>query len=200
MTLVITYALPLVQGAVIRRKLAFTISFLGKTPQAVVARSFHQGGHQIFEGTLQTVTNDLMQCSEQRLAYPILDLFYCRQSQYSLGLQIAKLDEALSLLTFALQQAARLQPYLRANVQEVINQYLYRTESKASKREVEVPPLSSTKFLAERQLPLLAAEEIDAGFESVRPRRLRLRNMVRGEGWRWLEVERVGQDTDLEEE
>lgn len=199
-TLVITYALPLVQAAVLRRKLAFTVSLLGKTPQEIAAKAFYQEGLQVFESTLQTVANELMQCSEQRLAYPVLDLFYCRQPGYSLGLQVAKLDEALSLLALGLQPDDRLPSYLRSNVQEVIEQYLYRVESKAFKMTAEPPPLPSTKSLAERQLPLLAAEEIEAAFASVRLRRLRLRSLVLGEGWQWFEVDRRDSETYLREE
>ena len=93
---------------------------LGKTPQQIVIRASHPNNVQAFESTLQTVANDLMQCSEQRLAYPILDLFYWRQPRYSLGLQVARLDEALTLLAFGLKPDARLQSYSVANLQEVI--------------------------------------------------------------------------------
>jgi hypothetical protein len=189
-TLVITYALPLVQAAVARRKLAFAISLLGKTPQQIVIRASHPKNIQALESTLQTLASDLMQCSEQQLAYPILDLFYCRQHRYSLGLQVARLDGALSLLAFGLKPDARFQSDSVSDLQEVIKQYLYRVQSKAYEVESEAPPVPSTGLIEDRKLSLLNAEEMEENFKSLLHRRLHLRKLVLDEGWEWLDVER----------
>ncbi|WP_298447014.1 potassium channel family protein [uncultured Marinobacter sp.] len=189
-TLVITYAIPLVQGAVHRRKLAFTISLLGKTPLDIVKRATDTDNTRGFEGILQTVTNDLIQSSEQRLAYPVLDLFYCRHRRYSLGLQVAKLDEALSLVAFGFKPGARLQSNAISDLQEVIKQYLYRVESRAGKLDSEVPPVEpSPQYSDGYQLPLLSAKELEETFKCLRNRRMHLLQLVHSEGWNWNDVE-----------
>ncbi len=189
-TLAITYALPLVQGAVHRRKLAFTISLLGKTPLDIVKRATDADNRQSFESTLQTVANDLIQSSEQRLAYPVLDLFYCRHRRYSLGLQVAKLDEALSLLAFGLKPGARLQLNAISDLQEVIKQYLYRVESRVCKLDSETPPVEpSPKYCDGCQLPLLNTKELEENFKCMRNRRMHLLQLVHSERWNWNDVE-----------
>ena len=187
-TLVITYALPLVQGAVQRRKLAFNISLLGKTPQEIVLRASHPNNVEMFESSLQALTNDLVHCSEQRLAYPILDLFYCRQRRYSLGLQIAKLDEALSILTFGLSSGVDCHAYPVSSLRSAIEQYLSRV---ACKGEPEPPPAPSVGALDDHQLSLSRARGMQESYKYLRHRRCQLLKLVLDEGWPWSEVERA---------
>lgn len=197
-TLAITYALPLVQGAVHRRKLAFTISLLGETPLDIIKRATDSQNVQVFESTLQTITNDLIQSSEQRMAYPVLDLFYCRQRRYSLGLQVAKLDEALSLIAFGLKPCARLRSNSISNLQEVIEQYLYRVEGKAIKLDTKRPPAApSSSYFEGCQLPVLSAEDMEETFMCMRNRRMHLLQLVHGEGWSWNDVERKTLDDNM---
>lgn len=84
-TLVITYAVPLVGGAVQRREVAFELCLIngamnrepGSAPTTLAA-------------DLNTVRRDLMHCTEQRMAYPMLDLYFTRSKEFSLAYQLAE--------------------------------------------------------------------------------------------------------------
>lgn len=186
-TLVITYAVPLVQGAVTRRKLAFSISLLGHCPQEMVLRAWESRKSQGFENALEQVSADLIQCSEQRLAYPLLDLFYCRQQRFSLGVQLGRLDEALSLLTQGLQPNYQWHSFTVENTREVVSQYLYRVERKHTAARLETPPIPAVGLLKARFLPVVDNQE--EAFSPLKDRRLRLRKLIRAEGWDWSVVE-----------
>lgn len=186
-TLIITYAVPLVQGAVARRKLAFSISLLGSSPQQMVWRAWQNNNTQGFENALGQVSSDLMQCSEQRLAYPLLDLFYCKQSRFSLVVQLSRLDEALSLLTEGLQKNYRWNSFTVGNVREVVSHYLNRFENKSNNGHVDAPPLPAIGLLNTKNVPL--ADNLDDAFDHLKNRRVRLHRLVRREGWEWSAVE-----------
>ncbi len=186
-TLIITYAVPLVQGAVARRKLALSISLLGNSPQEIVWRAWQSREAQGFENALEKVSEDLMQCSEQRLAYPLLDLFYCRQTRFSLGVQLSRLDEALSLMTAGLQPGYQWRSFVVENTRELISHYLYRVEKKHSKTRAPVPPLPGIGLLKRRNVPVVDNQE--AALSRLKNRRARLHRLVRQEGWGWCAVE-----------
>ena len=186
-TLVITYAVPLVQGAVARRKLAFSISLLGSCPQEMVLRAWESKRSQGFENALEQVSLELIQCAEQRQAYPLLDLFHCRHQRFSLGVQLGRLDEALSLLTYGLQANHQWLSFTVENTREVVSQYLYRVERKHDAGGLEVPPVPSVGLLKARLLPV--ADNQEDIFYRLQDRRLRLRKLVQAEGWAWSVVE-----------
>lgn len=186
-TLIITYAVPLVQGAVTRRKLAFSISLLGSSPQEMVWRAWQNNNAQGFENALGQVLSDLIQCSEQRLAYPLLDLFYCRQTRFSLGVQLGRLDEALSILTEGLQPNYRWNSFTVENTREVVSHYLYRFEKRSKNGHVDVPPLPAIGQLKIKNVPLV--DNQDDAFDHLKNRRVRLHRLVRREGWEWSAVE-----------
>ncbi|KGK42228.1 hypothetical protein LH51_08940 [Nitrincola sp. A-D6] len=48
---------------------------------------------------LRDNTRDILECAEQRFAYPLLDCFHSLEKEFSLGLQLAILDEALQSVT-----------------------------------------------------------------------------------------------------
>ncbi|GGC71321.1 hypothetical protein GCM10011362_19750 [Marinobacter halophilus] len=192
-TLMITYAVPLVQGAITRRKLAFSISLLGSSPQEMVWRAWQINNAQGFENALGQVSSDLIQCSEQRLAYPLLDLFYCTGSRFSLGVQLGRLDEALSLLTKGLQTNYRWTSFTVENTRKVISHYLYRSEKRSNIGHVGVPPLPAIGLLKSKNVPLLDHQE-DA-FEQLKNRRVRMHRLVRREGWEWSAVEDEDRET-----
>ncbi|MCL7945389.1 hypothetical protein [Marinobacter sp. ATCH36] len=191
-TLIITYAVPVVQGAVARRKLAFSISLLGSSPQEMVWRAWQHNNTQGFENALGQISSDLIQCSEQRLAYPLLDLFHCRQSRFSLGVQLGRLDDALSLLTEGLQSDYRWNSFTVDNTRNVISHYLDRSEQKSNNADVGAPPLPAIGLLKIKNVPL--ADNQDDAFDHQKNRRVRLHRLVRREGWEWSAVEREDSD------
>ncbi|HEY9119645.1 MAG TPA: potassium channel family protein [Marinobacter sp.] len=186
-TLVITYAVPLVQGAVTRRKLAFSISLLGGSPQEMVLRAWENRKSQSFENALEQLSADLIECSEQRLAYPLLDLFYCRHLRFSLGVQLSRLDEALSLLTDGLQPNYQWHSFTVENTREVVAHYLYRVEKKQADARLEIPPLPAVGLLKARFLPVEDNQE--ETFRRLQERRARLHKLIRAERWDWSVVE-----------
>ncbi|MDX1551654.1 MAG: hypothetical protein R3198_03445, partial [Marinobacter sp.] len=152
-----------------------------------VLRAWESGNSRGFENALEQVSAELIQCSEQRLAYPLLDLFYCRHQRFSLGVQLGRLDEALSLLSRGLQPNYQWHSFTVENIREVISQYLYRVERKHTAVRLETPPIPAVGLLKARFLPVVDNQE--EVFRELNERRLRLHKLIRAEGWDWSVVE-----------
>lgn len=185
-TLIITYAIPLVQGVVDRKTLAFSIFLMGETPQEMVVRGCGSHDLHTFESALAAIGKELVHCSEQRLAYPILDFFYSDAPCFSLGLQLAKLDEALSLISLGLQPADQPGSYILGNITAAIGHYLNRVERQP---DTAVPPLPSISPLLESRLSMVNEGGLKMDFNRLAERRARLHKLVRNEGWNWSLVE-----------
>lgn len=187
-TLGITYAVPLVSGSVQRRKLAFSISMLGCNPAEIVARSWNGQDFKALESMLSSLSSDLIQNAEQRLAYPVLDHFHTRDPEFSLGLQLVILDETMSLLTFGLAKSHRPDPTVLSNARRAIGHYLTRVSATMAPIEAEVPPLPSLELLAPTGLPLKSDDEFTAAMAELNDRRRLLHQLILYDGWDWSRV------------
>ena len=116
-TLGITYAVPLVGGAVERRELAFELSLINRAAQ------HEHTGESFLADALQSVRRDLSHCTEQRMAYPMLDLYYTRKADFSLPFQLA---QAARLADLA-QRSSQPPPDSRSELKNfllVVDRYL----------------------------------------------------------------------------
>lgn len=87
-TLIVTYAISVVSGVVARRALAHRIYLTGEERGDFVGKFNDLDG---FAAWLADIKENLVSCTEQRLAYPILDNFVAKEEGFSIGIQLAKL-------------------------------------------------------------------------------------------------------------
>ncbi|MDO8862383.1 ion channel [Haliea sp. E1-2-M8] len=90
-TLIVTYAVSVVSGVVARRVLAYKIYLAGGDEGDFQTR-FESVDD--FVAWIKDIRNDLIFCTEQRLAYPVLDNFLSKEKSHSLAVQLTKLGLA----------------------------------------------------------------------------------------------------------
>ncbi|QCF27665.1 potassium channel family protein [Hydrocarboniclastica marina] len=183
-TLAITYAVPLVSGAVQKRHFAYSVSSLGPDPVGLVRASWNGRNFNALESILSDLSSELLQLTEQRLAYPILDNFQTRERGGSLILQIAVLDEALSLLSYGVGASQRPDPVVVNNVRSAIQHYLSRTVGDEDGR-TETPPLPDIQRLSGTGLEVVAEDTYAAELVSLARHRRGLKQALEREGWDW---------------
>lgn len=94
-TLIVTYAISVVSAVVARRVLAYKI-YLNGGENAEFLTEFPD--LDAFGAWVEAIKNELISCTEQRLAYPILDNFVSRDERFSLPVQLSR----LGLITYRL--------------------------------------------------------------------------------------------------
>lgn len=90
-TLIVTYAISVVSAVVARRVLAYKIYLNGgdKGGEGEFLTEFPD--LEDFAAWVGGIKNELISCTEQRLAYPILDNFVSKDERFSLPVQLARL-------------------------------------------------------------------------------------------------------------
>lgn len=90
-TLIVTYAISVVSAVVARRVLAYKIYLNGgdKGGEGEFLTEFPD--LEGFAAWVGDIKNEIISCTEQRLAYPILDNFVSKDERFSLPVQLAKL-------------------------------------------------------------------------------------------------------------
>lgn len=92
-TLVVTYAISVVSAVVARRVLAYKIHLNGGDDGDFLAEF---SDLEDFASWIESIRSDLISCTEQRLAYPVLDNFVSKDKRFSLPAQLY----SLGLITY----------------------------------------------------------------------------------------------------
>lgn len=189
-TLIITYALPVVSAAISRRQVAFSISMLGQSPIAVLDNTWNGTDFHLLETTLDRLEMPLIQSTEQRLAYPVVDGFFSQDASLSLHLQLAILDEALTLASTGLAEHCQPEHFTIERARKVIAYYL--ASSPSASRHPDVPRLSNAALQdwARRTtgISVRSPIEFEAQLAQLSERRRTLHLLVLRDGWHWDEV------------
>jgi len=186
-TLAITYLVSVVSAVVARRALAIQVHALGTTADAIVVNGW--AGDRFasaFVQQLSSLTSPLARTAEQHLAYPALHYFHTPSTFTSAPLAVASLDDALLLLSEAVETEARPEQVAVRPLREVVERYLATavTITTAPDRP-DPPPPPHTKSLVDAGVPVVDADTFRAGVDRQRERRRNLARLVHSDGWSW---------------
>jgi hypothetical protein len=132
-TAAITYLIPVVTAVTERSKQAAAICGLGADPQSIVVAAYHDGSVRFLEPVLLQMTDGLLVTAERHLAYPILHYFHPRSPVVELRVQLASLDDALTLVEHGLAgDVQRPHPAAIDGARAAIDQLLDRAHVSAS--------------------------------------------------------------------
>lgn len=189
-TLIITYAIPVVSAAIARRQLAFSIALLGETPVGILKNTWSGTDFKRLESTLERLEALLLQCTEQRLAYPVVDYFYSRKAAFSLSFQLVVLDEALLLATAGLERQSQPDRFVVGRVRQIIAYYLDCSAPQLPSKPV-TEPAHSFRLLAswvraeKGELSLKSQDEFEFAAAPFAERRRDLHRLIVSDGWSW---------------
>ena len=184
-TLSITYLVSVVSAAVSRRGLAREITIHGETGEQIV-RAFWDGQRlsQQLPATIQALTSQLLQMTQQHLAYPVLHHFHAADHRSAAPRALAALDDALVVLSAALPPAQRPEAVTLLRLRQALEHYADTVGGSADVAEAS-PPLPAIELLRQSGVPVVPAAEFAAAAAEHRVRRARLHQLVRADAWDW---------------
>lgn len=188
-TLAITYVLSLVSAVVQKRQLSFSISGLGTSPRELLSNTWNGQSYSGLELPLNSLASLLTQSAEQRLAYPILDNFHNQKPAGSLVLQVAVLDEALTLIMCGVERRQQPNPAILQNIRSAVTHYLDRTVKSRGRVTEAVPEIMPLNRLADTGSSLNSEEDYRTAVAALADRRRLLHQLIRNDGWQWADVE-----------
>lgn len=179
-TMVITYAVPVVSAVVEKRQLASYIHAIGQSPRMMLERAWSGSDYSGLNSHLLTITQQIHRIEKQHLAYPVLHHFHSRDRGSSLPSAVAVLDETLSVLLVGLPTEQRPPDAVLLPARAAIDGLL-DTLSEAFIRGDEPPP--PPPELPDRLQP--AQPEVEEAFPKLERRRRLLHSWLLDDGWCW---------------
>lgn len=105
-TLAITYLLPIISAVSQRRMTAMQITSLGDDPYEIALRSGDPVQARELEAQFRDLAADVQRLAQQHLAYPALHFFHDVDRENAGPVQIAVLDEALTMIDLGIVEGA----------------------------------------------------------------------------------------------
>ena len=184
-TLSIAYLFPIISAAIQKRSLAIHISTLGGTGNEILVNAWNGKDFGNLDQHLINLTPLIIGLSEQHLAYPVLHYFHSRERTRSLPLSIAALDEAITLLQYAVPPEHRPDRASLNPVRRACSAFLKTLKSDYIEPDNHEPSLTPLKLLEQHGIPTVGDRAFKQATKHIIKRRKLLLALVRNDGWSW---------------
>lgn len=188
-SLAISYLLPVLQAVVFKNSLAVYIYNLGQTPQAILENAWNGNDFGPLYDRIINLESMILEHSERHFAYPVLHYFHSTRRKYSAPLNIAALDEAITIQEIYQLDKAENQ-YNWQVLRAALDNYLDKLGSLYIDPADQVPPFDHAKRMS--ILPHEGhATNVDDKIASFDERRKKLKGLVEKDGWSWEDLVQV---------
>ena len=184
-TLSIAYLFPVISAAIQKRSLAIYISTLGGTADEILVNAWNGKDFGNLDQQLITLTPLILGLSEQHFAYPVLYYFHTRERSRCLPLSIAALDEAMTLLQYAVPPEHRPDPASLKPARRACSAFLKTLKSDYIEPENYEPSLTPLKLLEQHGIPTVGDRAFQQATKKIVKRRKLLLALIRNDGWSW---------------
>ena len=186
-TLSITYAIPVVQAAAVKRTVARHISVMGETAGEMASHWARDGHFQGLDSYFNALTPMILDVAQKHLAYPILHYYHSPEASTALPLKLAALDEAIRALPPEAYEKNASLWVAENNCSNAIATFL-ATLNKAfiHPADEEPPQLLPPSLIRGTLKDIHANEESD---DLVKRRKL-LKALIIQDGWNWSQIEK----------
>jgi hypothetical protein len=124
LTLSVTYVLAVVEAVVGMRSFASQVWTLGHSAEAFVANAWNGRGFPAVEIHLVSLIELLGAIGEQHKAYPMLHYYHAEKLPQSASVNLAILDDALTIWEFLVPEDVRPAPATLRNARDVVREFL----------------------------------------------------------------------------
>ncbi|HKL37019.1 MAG TPA: hypothetical protein VJ899_12065, partial [Salegentibacter sp.] len=163
-----------------------SLSTLGSNPQEIVLNAWNGKDFNRLTSKLDGISNSIIKYSQQHRAYPVIHYFHNNKVKNNVILQLARLYEALNILTDKIRQVDRppeqeLKPLIIAfeNYFETISEVTHISLMDND------PPAADIRKLIEESLVEEDSEGLSKEFEFRRF----FYTLIHQDGWNWEDID-----------
>lgn len=184
-TLSVTYVLSVLGAVTQKRAFANNVRGLGSQSTELLEASWDGDAFRGLEVPLNTIATQLNTLTSNHKAYPILHYFYSDRVEQAPTVNIAVLDEALSLLQFGVAEEKRPTGILLQEVRSSVQSYLEVVGSAYIEPADRTPPTPELSMLRDTGIPTVSDREFDASIAELDDRRRTLLGLVESDERQW---------------
>jgi hypothetical protein len=184
-TLSLTYLFQVVTAVTSERSAVSRLAALGPAPEDILRRALTAPGLGSLPLQLVGIADAVSLAAQQHLALPLLQFFHSADRSTSVPLNLARLDDALSLLEHGLATPAG--PTVAAGRRAVD---AFVGTLRLTGPLPDVPPLPLLVALRDAAEHTVGDDAFAAAMEDEAERRQRLHAFVLQEGWAWDDLRR----------
>ena len=184
-TLSIAYLFPVVSAATQKRALAVYITSLGGTADQILTRAWNGKNFGNLDQHLINLTPLIVELGEKHLTYPVLHYFHTRERSRCLPLSISALDEAITLLDYAVDADCRPDPATLNGIRRANAAFLKTLKSAYLEPSEREPLHSPLKLLRTHGIPTVDEHCFIESTRQISQRRKLLLALVENDGWSW---------------
>jgi hypothetical protein len=175
-----------------QRQLAGQIAAMGSCPVDVILNTWNGKDIEILDSNLRSLADDISQCAQQLVRFPLIFNFHSVEVLYSPVVKIAVLDETLTIIECFLPKELQLTPLGKRQVRNAINQYfsaLARIGVHNGPHHV-APEFHSVDKLKEAGIPTVSSGQYlyNISQTEVTRRRILLKSLVQESTRKWEDV------------
>jgi Ion channel len=186
--LALAYLMAVVPAATQKRQLGVVIYSLGKGPDDIIIRAWNGVDTTALGPHLVSLIPMLALLGESHLSYPILHYFHSSKRSGSVAVNVAALDESLTILECGLQKGCSLDLPSLGAAREAITEFLQTLKPALIEPAEDTPPVPSLKSLKEMGVPVVDDDLFQQSLAGLVARRRLLMSLVQNEGWTWKAV------------
>jgi hypothetical protein len=185
LTLSVTYVLAVVEAVVGMRSFASQVWTLGHSAEAFVANAWNGRGFPAVEIHLVSLIELLGAIGEQHKAYPMLHYYHAEKLPQSASVNLAILDDALTIWEFLVPEDVRPAPATLRNARDVVREFLDGLRDADIGESRNEPPWIDLAMLRAAGVRVLDHEALDRGGSELAVRRRHLLGFLEAEHREW---------------
>lgn len=184
-TMSVSYLISVLGAVTLKRSFASTVTGIGMRSEEFVCRGWNGEDFRGFDQILPTLATELEQLTYQHKAYPILHYYYSHEYEHSSAIGTAILDEALTLLSYGVQERCRPQTIHLVNARTSTKRYLNTLHSAYVPLVEDTPKRPDLDILRADGIPTVSNDEFETALSDLIERRQRLLRMIKEDAREW---------------
>ncbi len=184
-TLIVTYALSVLDAVTQKRTFASGVTGLGTRGESIVRSAWNGEEFEGLELPLNELTGQLNAITSNHKAYPILHYFYTDRPERASTVGIAALDEALTLIRFGVPERHRPDAVVVQNARASVGNYLDTLHGAFIDAADRPPTAPDLDRLRESGVPTVSDEAFAESLDGLSDRRRTLLGLVQSDAREW---------------
>ncbi|WP_226013426.1 potassium channel family protein [Halomicrobium salinisoli] len=184
-TLIVTYALSVLDAVTQKRTFASGVTGLGMDGESVLRSAWNGEEFEGLELPLNEFTGQLNALTANHKAYPILHYFYTDRPDRASTIGIAVLDEALTLVRYGVPERHRPDAAVVQNARASVGSYLDTIHGSFIEPADQPPRSPDLDRLRESDVPTVSDEAFAESLDGLSDRRRMLLGLVQSDAREW---------------